>query len=768
MPTNTTNKPTLEVSRPAPSDAPTARKNMLLARIMHAIIRRNAEKLEDIVKLGFERGDFDHEDANTTPPNLLGKDLAQETQASQMSADEIAVAFRQNIDPYTISKDGTAPKVFEQLPLQELAAALMLPAMFPDTFTEGTRPPSHVTLLRPANADAQDHQAIAKSIKRVLRFFADALGPDEDLERHLQICTYDVSNEPRKSGSFESFHNTIDSAIRQGRAVIAIATQPADLSISGQRLIVRDLEWPPLSQETVINILRVTHSVTGEVAEDELHARLPPDRDLALMPWPLVHHAFRGQTTLDVTDRLRALEIMPAPVVTEAGLTLSDVCGLPNLVRELTHIVDDVAAWKEGKLDWPDISSSVLLFGPPGTGKTMSAEALAGSMNAHFVQTSYADCQKAGHMGDYLKALDGHVKDAINNAPSVFFIDELDSYGKRSARTTRSDRYMHSVVNGLLETLTKLNDAEGVIVIAATNHLDEIDEALIRAGRFDQKLAIGFPDKQGAADILMSHLKCPDIDFTDLSDRLMGLSGADLAAIARAAKGQARRLRTPLNEAHITSALDQIAPPPSSDNLTRKAWHEAGHVVANHVLELPPTDRVFISSNGGGTYYERPNMITRRRAEQLLTVHMAGRAAEIVALGDASNGAGGDTASDLGQATGLALAIETELGLGKELIYAPVKPDNWDKISKSLRRRVTAHLNQAQATAVDILTAHYDQMEQVADALMLHRELGKTEVLSLLSIKDGAPSSSSQTASSAGAKPSGTSIYKSKWIECYR
>ena len=143
-------------------------------------------------------------------------------------------------------------------------------------------------------------------------------------------------------------------------------------------------------------------------------------------------------------------------------------------------------------------------------------------------------------------------------------------------------------------------------------------------------------------------------------------------------------------------------------------------------------------------FYQRPNMVTRRGAEQLLTVHLAGRAAEIVALGAASNGAGGDEASDLGQATGLALAIETELSLGAELIYTPVKPDNWDKISKSLRNRITSHLQQA--TAVDILAAHYDQMERVAEALMAHRELGQMDVLSLLNSGDGSEVSEASVA----------------------
>ena len=735
-------------SSPTLSPQQTAHKKMLLGRVMHAMIHRHAEKLEGIVKLGFGLDDFDHDDSAAPLPQLPGKDGKRKTKASQMSADDITRALRQNTDPYAIDSDGSVPKVFEHLPLRELEAALRFPDIFPDSFAKGALPSREVTLLRVANTDEHDHEEIDKSIKFVLRFFADALLPDGELVSSIQICTYEISNDRYRNGALAQFHKKIDDAIQRGRSIIAIAAEPADLSISGQNLIVRDLNWRPLSQETVINILRATHSVTDEVAEDELRARLPLDEALAVMPWAVIHHAFRGRTTLDVADRLREVKITPALAVSEPRITLGDVRGLPDLVRELTHIVEDVAEWGAGRLDWADVSSSLLLFGPPGTGKTMSAEALAGSMNAHFVQTSYADCQKAGHLGEYLKAMHEKVADAVNNAPSVFFIDELDSYGERNSRETRSDRYMHSVVNGLLETLTKLNDAEGVIVVAATNHRDTIDEALIRAGRFDQKIAVGFPDKQGAADILKSHIKDPDIDLSHISDQLIGLSGADLAATARAAKGRARRMRTPLDESHIAGALNSIAPPPSPENLIRKAWHEAGHVVVNHVVGLPPTVRVFIAPNGGGAFYQRPNTMTLHGAQQQLAVHLAGRAAEIVALGDACNGAGGHEASDLGQATGLALAVETELGLGAELIYAPVKPENWNQMDTQLRKRITAHLSQAQVTATDILEANFTTMERLAHALIARRELTQKDVLALLNGANVAQLSSQPIASS--------------------
>lgn len=181
----------------------------------------------------------------------------------------------------------------------------------------------------------------------------------------------------------------------------------------------------------------------------------------------------------------------------------------------------------------------------------MIAEALAGSADATFVSTSYAEAQKAGHLGDYLRTMGQQVDRATADAPSVFFIDELDSYRARQTSGFQFSTYMHSVVNGLLEQLTKLNQAAGVIVIAATNHLSIIDPALIRAGRFDRKIAVGLPNKHGIAAILSQNLGTDAIDLTDLSRHLVGLSGADAAAIARTAKGYARHAREPLALPHL-------------------------------------------------------------------------------------------------------------------------------------------------------------------------------------------------------------------------
>ncbi|MFC3119529.1 ATP-binding protein [Jhaorihella thermophila] len=222
---------------------------------------------------------------------------------------------------------------------------------------------------------------------------------------------------------------------------------------------------PPLSREICIEILRATHSATGRVAADALRAQLPAGGALAALPLPVIEGAFCEATTLAVAD---ALADAAARMRQPAGITLADVVLNADVQEPIDRLVADVRAWKSGQLGWDEVSASILLFGPPGNGKTLLASAIAGSIGGSLVATSYSDCQKHGHQGDMLRALSEKVEAAIRSVPSVFFLDELDSFTHRNASHRRSD-YIVGVVNGLLEHLSRLNDTPGVVVLGATN-----------------------------------------------------------------------------------------------------------------------------------------------------------------------------------------------------------------------------------------------------------------------------------------------------------
>ncbi|KJS42194.1 MAG: hypothetical protein VR71_16215 [Roseovarius sp. BRH_c41] len=263
-------------------------------------------------------------------------------------------------------------------------------------------------------------------------------------------------------------------------------------------------------------------------------------------------------------------------------LTLDHVYGLDSVRQSLDRMLNDLKAWRAGEVSWAEVTSSGVFHGPPGTGKTTLARAFAGSAGIAIIETSYSDCQKHGHQGDMLAALDRSFAAAKEAAPAVLFIDELDSFSQRDAASLNTG-YMRGVVNGLLEQINRAKEVEGLILLGATNSLDAVDPAVIRSGRFDLKLHVPHPDKKGLEAILAAKLgsaTAKRLDLASLAARLLGQSGAVAEAIVRDALGRAREDRTTVRQKHLENAADQIVPKLDQDILCRAAVHEAGHAVA--------------------------------------------------------------------------------------------------------------------------------------------------------------------------------------------
>lgn len=637
-----------------------------------------------------------------------------------MTSSEIEAAIAENVDPWAQSTCHAPVKRAKHPPLTDLLCAIHL-----SRFSGAQQFAQGVTAIKVPDAELRDR--IEPSLSLALQYFCEALSLNISTIECLNFENHSVQKARYSSES--KARQELDNALSIGKSVIAIVSDLADLSDAGKMLLKRSHEWPDFGQNTVIELLRATHSATAELAETELRQRLPSDDILRAMPWAIVNYAFAASTTLEVADRL-ASAILPTSI--NSGKTLDDVKGLPNVVTELRHLVADINLWRKGAVAWADVTSSYLLHGPPGTGKTMLAEALAGSADATLIATSYADNQAAGHMSDYLRSLARKVERAIAEAPSVFFIDELDSYRQRTGRSNHNDRYMHSVVNGLLTQLTKLNEADGVVVVGATNHPEMIDPAIVRAGRFDCKIPIKHPSKRGVGELLAALLGLPETELEHLTRRLVGLSGADIAAVARNAKGFARRCSQQLSIAHLQSAVDQQFPELDRDALFRKSVHEAGHAVVAHVLEMPSADRVYIAHDGGGYDAKTPPLVTPEGALYELSVLLAGRAAEEVVTGDISSGAGGDRYSDLFRATDLAIGLEQKFGFGTSLIYAGVPAKKRYRMPQRIQARVDERLTSAYELAADLIVEHRDLVETVAAALVEHRELDRTALLSIL------------------------------------
>tara|TARA_R110002012_G_scaffold17254_3_gene65529 strand:+ start:1390 stop:2196 length:807 start_codon:yes stop_codon:yes gene_type:complete len=219
------------------------------------------------------------------------------------------------------------------------------------------------------------------------------------------------------------------------------------------------------------------------------------------------------------------------------------------------------------------------------------------------------------------------VEKAITCAPCVFFIDELDSFSKLTV-SHRHSGYVAGIVNALLEHLTKLNNTAGVIVLGATNLPENVDPAIIRPGRFDRHTALENPDRAGIKRICEIELGASaldlDLDLAPIADRLLGMSGAQVAAVVRDARGQARQSNTTLCNQHLHAAVDHVAPEGREEDLHRIAIHEAGHAVVAHSLGLPLPDMVRITACGGAYHGKMPFAATKKVVCDQIAVTLGG------------------------------------------------------------------------------------------------------------------------------------------------
>lgn len=308
----------------------------------------------------------------------------------------------------------------------------------------------------------------------------------------VTILSEEALDRNRNTGEFAK---KIEGMLELGRRTIAILSTPEVLSAPLALLETARVIVPPLNARMLTLMLEyLYHGADIQVPLTDLQiARLPP---MAFGP------AFVASDADEAVAHLRRLGMRP--VATTTGHTLDDVYGQPEAVGALQQVVRDLEAWRAGKIRWAEVTKSFLLYGPPGTGKTLLAHALAGSAGIGFVKTSYSDCQRAGHQGDMLRELHAAADRAITGTPAAFFVDEIDSFYSRGMS---GNGYVIGVVNGLLTLLDRLSEAEGVVLIAATNDPKRVDPAVIRSGRFDRHIRVSAPDRAGIRAMLEAALR---------------------------------------------------------------------------------------------------------------------------------------------------------------------------------------------------------------------------------------------------------------------
>jgi cell division protease FtsH len=369
----------------------------------------------------------------------------------------------------------------------------------------------------------------------------------------------------------------------------------------------------------------------------------------------------------------------------ELKTTFADVAGVDEAKAELVEVVDFLRSPKKYQRLGGRIPKGVLLVGPPGTGKTLLARAVAGEADVPFFFLSGSEFVEM-FVGVGASRVRDLFEQAKEKAPCIVFIDELDAIGKTRAGTTgflSGHDEREQTLNQLLAEMDGFDSSKGVIIMAATNRPEVLDQALLRAGRFDRQVVVDKPDVKGREAILRVHARnvtlAPAVDLHVLAARTPGMAGADLANIINeAALLAARKGKDAVDMADLEEAVDRVV-----GGLERKsrvlsdkerdivAHHEIGHaLVASALPQADPVHKVTIIPRGvsalGATYQlplEDRYLLTRSELEDRIAVLLGGRAAEEVVYGEISTGAH----NDLERATEIARHMVTQYGMSEEL-----------------------------------------------------------------------------------------------------
>lgn len=395
--------------------------------------------------------------------------------------------------------------------------------------------------------------------------------------------------------------------------------------------------------------------------------------------------------------------------------TFADVAGAEEEKQELAEIVDFLKHPNKYKEIGAKVPKGVLLLGPPGTGKTLLARAVAGEAGCPFFPISGSDFVEM-FVGVGASRVRDLFEQAKKHAPAIIFIDEIDAVGRhRGAGLGGGHDEREQTLNQLLVEMDGFTGNESVIVIAATNRRDILDPALLRPGRFDRQVVVGYPDVKGREDILRVHAKnkplAPDVDLKVIAQTTQGFTGADLENLLNeAALLAARNGRKAIIESDIEEAtMKVIAGPEKKSRLVTEhdkrvtAYHEAGHAVAAY--NLPTQDKVHqvtIIQRGmaAGLTVTRPDTndmhVSRNQMRESIIMMLGGRVAEELVLDDICTGA----SNDIERATNTARNMVTRYGFSKKLGTVVYGSDN-DEVFLGKDYGHTRNYSEAVAAQID-------------------------------------------------------------------
>ena len=429
-------------------------------------------------------------------------------------------------------------------------------------------------------------------------------------------------------------------------------------------------------------------------------------------------------------------------------IKFDDVAGLDEEKEEMIEIVDFLKKPEKFKKMGARVPKGVLLYGKPGTGKTLIAKAIAGEADVPFISMSGSEFIEmfAGLGASRVRKL---FEKARKLAPCIVFIDEIDAIGSRRTSNSGAETENNQTLNQLLVEMDGFSDNEGVIILAATNRPEMLDKALLRPGRFDRQITIPVPDLKGRLEILKIHARdkkiSDDVNLESIAEDTAGFTGAELENILNEAAIVATKNKhedienLDIEEAvkKVTVGLEKRGRVYSEKDKKLTAYHEAGHaVVSRYLLTQTNVKEISIIPRGvagGYTMYksdEDKYYISKTEMQEKLIALLGGRAAEKLVLNDISTGA----SNDIEVATKIARDMVTKYGMsdnlgpidfqGKEPYEMQMFGENiGDKIGEEVKKLIDI----AYSDALSLLQQHRDKLDMIAQALLEKEKINEED-----------------------------------------
>lgn len=426
----------------------------------------------------------------------------------------------------------------------------------------------------------------------------------------------------------------------------------------------------------------------------------------------------------------------------KSDVKFSDVAGLEEVKEDLMTVVDFLKNPDEYKEAGAEIPKGVLLYGPPGTGKTLLAKAVAGEAGVKFKAVSGSDFDEK-YVGVGASKMRKLFDDAKNNAPCIIFIDEIDSMGGR--RHSKQNSYDRQTLNTLLSEMDGFDGSGGVVVIAATNRIEDLDPALTRPGRFDNHFAVSLPATAKERKIIINLYAgnkkfADDVDMESFAKETMGSSPATIktvlneAAIIATRKNKGIITREILDEAWMKQLMEgHLKKNGEKDNVELVAWHEAGHALAGLLMgqDLTKASIIPSTSGAGGATFITPRklgLFTVKELREQVVMLYSGRNAEAVLAEKNGEDLGITTgaSNDIEKATGIIKKMITEYGMNENfgllnLEELEIKPDVIAKEAVNLSKELCSE-------SYKLMMDNADTLKKIAEALIEKETLTGEEI----------------------------------------